>query len=95
MVRTRVIQSPEAALQLASLAPQPKREVRARLREMTRDPYGPSTKPLDDMDEPTFRVRVDGYRILFRPGPGVREITVFRIRPRETAYDGLEGPEDD
>ena len=61
---------------------------------MERDPYGPDTIPMA-ADEPTFRVRVGGYRILFRPGPGLREITVFRIRPRETAYEGLEHPEDD
>ncbi len=43
--------------------------------------------------EVVHRVREDGYRILFRPGPGQREITVIRIALREVAYEGFEHPD--
>lgn len=93
-MRIRVGLTDEAKAQLRTLAPIPKRSVREQLRAMEQDPYGPDTIPMKS-DRPLFRVRVGDYRILFRPRPGIREITVFRIRPRETAYEGLERPEDD
>ena len=90
-VRYRVIQSDEAGTQLKALAPEPKRRIRAKLREMTRDPNGPDTLRMQ-RPEVLFRVREGDYRIIFRPGPGPREITVVRIGRRERVYEGLERP---
>ena len=88
-MRFRVTRSPEAAEQLAALAPDPKRRVRDVLRDLELNPYGPKTLQMQ-ADALMFRVREDGYRIIFEPGPGVREITVTRIALREVAYEGLE-----
>lgn len=94
-MRFRVTRSPEAAEQLAALAPRPKRRVREVLRALELNPYGPGTLQMR-ADVLRFRVREDGYRIIFEPGPGVREITVIRIALREVAYEGLEfGAPDD
>ena len=90
-MRYRVIQSDEADAQLKALAPEPKRRVRGKLREMTRDPYGPDTRQME-WPEILFRVRAGDYRIIFRPGPGVREITVVRIGHRDRVYEGFEHP---
>ena len=46
-----------------------------------------------ESDEVVYRVREDGYRILFRPGSGRREIRVLRIALREVAYEGYEHPD--
>lgn len=91
MIPFRVRRSDLAAEQYRFLAPSPKREVKAALRELGEDPYGPGVLQLDAEDE-TFRIRAGDYRILFRPGPGHRELTVFRIAPREVAYEGFEHP---
>ena len=56
---------------------------------MEDDPYGPNTNQLR-FEETRFRVRVGDYRIIFRPGPGEREVTVTRIGHRDWVYEGLE-----
>ena len=61
------------------------------LRDLEEGPYGPLSRQLElNSDEIVYRVRENGYRILFRPGPGHREITVFRIALRPAAYEGYE-----
>ena len=85
----RVRRSDEAILQFRSLPPEPKRRVKEALRELASDPYGPGTIEME-AQEPTFRVRVDDYRVLFNPGPAVDEITVFRIALRSVVYEGYE-----
>ncbi len=87
-----VRRSDEAIRQFRTLPPEPKRRVKEALRELASDPYGPLTKEME-AQEPTFRVRVDNYRVLFNPGPGIDEITVFRIALREVAYEGFEHPD--
>ncbi len=42
------------------------------------------------LNEIRYRVRVGDYRIVFRPGPRPREVTVTRIGHRATVYEGLE-----
>ena len=79
----------EAKEERASMPPVPKRLVRRALREMERDPYALDTIQLE-RPEILFRVRVDDYRIIFRPGPAVREVTVIRVAHRDRAYEGLE-----
>ncbi len=93
-MRFRVSLTDEAKQQRATLAPDPKSRVRRVLRELERDPYGPDTLRMR-ANVLRFRVREDGYRIVFEPGPGVREITVTRIALREVAYEGLESPPQD
>lgn len=85
----RVRRSDEAIRQFRTLPPDPKRRVKDALRELTRNPYGHSTLQME-ASEPTYRVRVDDHRILFNPGPGLREITIFRIAPRPVAYRGYD-----
>ncbi len=88
-MRFRVPLEDEARAQLRELAPVPKREVRRVLREMENDPYALDTIPLQRR-EIRYRVRVGDYRIIFRPGPGEREVTVTRIGHRDRVYEGLE-----
>ena len=56
---------------------------------MEDEPFGPDTIKLR-LNEIRYRVRVGNYRIVFRPGPGEREVTVTRIGRRESVYEGLE-----
>lgn len=79
----------EARAQLRALAPVPKRVVRQRLREMEDGPYELNVRQLE-RPEVLFRIRAGDYRIVFRPGPGEREVTVTRIGHREWVYEGLE-----
>lgn len=88
-MRFRVTLNADADDQLRALAPVPKKEIRRVLREMANDPYALDTIPLD-RPESFHRVRVGDYRIIFRPGPRRREVTVTRIGHRESVYEGLE-----
>lgn len=56
---------------------------------MRDDPYPPGYLQLD-RPEVLFRIRVGDYRIVYRPGPRRREVTVARIGDREWVYEGLE-----
>lgn len=87
-MRFRIALEDEARAQVRNLAPGPKRDVRRTLREMERDPYALNVKQLD-LPIVRFRIRVGDYRIVFRPGPGRREVTVTRVGHRESVYDGL------
>ncbi len=92
-MRYRVGLDDEAHAQRAVLPPSTKRKVNQLLLELESDPYGPISLQLTlTTDEIVYRVREDGYRILFQPGPGHREITVTRIAPRAVAYEGFEHP---
>lgn len=75
-------------MQRRSLSPAVKRAIRRTLREMEVDPYALDTIRLQRR-EVSYRVRVGDYRIVFRPGPGAREVTVTRIGHRESVYEGL------
>lgn len=88
-MRFRITLNADADDQLRALAPVPKKEVRRVLREMVNNPYALDTIPLD-RPEPFYRVRVGDYRIVYRPGPRRREVTVVRIGHREWVYQGLE-----
>lgn len=88
-MRFRIALEEEARAQLRNLAPDPKRHVRSTLREMALDPYALNAKPLE-LPVVRFRIRAGDYRIVFRPGPGEREVTVTRIGHRATVYEGLE-----
>ena len=92
-MRFRVSLSDEALAQRAVLPPHPKRSVNQLLLELETDPYGSHSLQLElESDEIVYRVREDGYCILFRPVPGRREISVFRIALRPVAYEGFERP---
>ena len=90
-MRFRVVLNRAAQAQRAVLAPHPKRRVNEVLEAMETDPYGRISIRLTlDEDDEVHRARAGGYRILFRPGPGSREVTVFRIARRAVAYEGFE-----
>ena len=92
-MRFRVRPTDEAKQQRAELPSGTKRRVKELLRELEKDPFGPISLQLTlNTGEIVYRVRTNGYRILFRPGPGIREITVFRIAPRPVAYEGFVRP---
>ena len=90
----RVGLTDEARAQRTALAPGPKRSVHRVLREMERDPYGSRTLEMEG-DELRYRVRAGDYRIIFEPGPGVREVSVIRIAHRDWVYEGFERPGSD
>lgn len=93
-MRCRIALEGEARTHLRNLAPGPKRVIREALREMAEDPYGPDTIRLE-RPEIRYRVRVGDYRIVFRPGPGQREVTVTQIGHRDSVYEGLERSSED
>ena len=88
-MRFKVTLRDEARAQLRRLAPVPKSEVWRVLREMEEDPYPPEHKRLE-WPEVLYRVRVGDHRIVFRPSPGRREVTVTRIGHRDSVYEGSE-----
>ena len=87
----RVTRSREAAEEYRTLPPDPKKRVKAALAELAEYPYGPAVLQMN-WDVERYRVRVGDYRIIFEPGPDSGQITILRIRERETAYEGMEHP---
>lgn len=55
---------------------------------MERDPFALDYHQLD-RPEVVYRIREGGYRIVFEPGPGHREVTVVRIGHQGSVYEGL------
>lgn len=83
--------APEAQDLLLTLAPAPKREIRAALRLIAQDPRHPDLNlKLLRKDGPYyfFRARVGDYRIIFAPVGD--NIFVWRIQHRRDGYDWLE-----
>ena len=88
----RVIRTEPAREEYRALSPLPRREVKAALCALRL--YGtsaPDTAPLEDVPN-TWRVRVNRLRIVFELDEAKRIIRVTRIRPRPTAYEGIERP---
>ena len=84
-----VRRSDAAQEQIRTLAPRPKREIRAALLLLDGGPHAADAKKLDGFD--TFwRVRVGGWRIVFDFDEDRREITILRVARREVVYEGLE-----
>ena len=84
-----VRRSDAAQEQIRTLAPRPKREVRAAILLLDEGPHAADAKKLDGFD--TFwRVRVGGWRIVFDFDEDRREITILRVARREVVYEGLE-----
>lgn len=91
-MRFRIRFTDDADEDWAALSVPVRRRIRARLRELSDDPFPRSSLTLCGYPG-RLRVKSDGYRILYRVGPvreAVRIISVLRIRPRETAYVGYE-----
>ena len=88
--RCRVIKTDEADLEHRALSPIPRRDVKQVLRNLR---FGPSAEAisLEGFDN-LWRERLDGLRVIFEFYPSERLIRVIRIRPRSTAYEGLERP---
>lgn len=91
----RVVYDPPAANELRRLPPAPRRLVRRYLRALGRDEWS-SLDIAELRGYPgVLRLVADGYRVLFRRhGAEAQTLTVIRIRPRATAYEGFELPRD-
>ena len=91
-MRFRIRFTDDADEDWAALSTPVRRRIRARLRELSGDPFPQSSLTLCGYPG-RLRVKSDGYRILYRVEPvreSVRIINVLRIRPRATAYAGYE-----
>lgn len=87
----RVTTTDQAEDELAGLSPLRRRRVRATMRALADDYRAEGAKPLVNQPD-LWGVRVGGMRIVFRLEKAERIIRVTRVRPRETAYDGIERP---
>ena len=90
-MRLIVRTTPDADAEIAALSPQAKRLVNACFRVLRRTPFASGTIELRN-NENLFRREVDGYRVVFLHAPNSRVIEVRRVRPRVTAYEGLNPP---
>ena len=85
-----VYRTDEAEQEYGSLSPKRKGDVKAVLRMLSLGPGSGGSKELEGHPG-MFRVHVSKrWRILFTIEAEVRRIRVFRIRPRNRAYEGLE-----
>ena len=89
-MRYRVRLSDDAKLELRGLSPGPRRAVNTILKRLRSGPDHSVDLLLEDQPD-TWRARTGRWRVVFEIEPG-RAIYVTRIRPRETAYEGIERP---
>ena len=89
MLNYRVRRTEEAAEQIRSLSPRPRRLFNDAARELARDPRGGNAKKLDRY-ETLWRVPIGGWRIIFTVDLGARVVTILRVGRRRTVYDDLE-----
>ena len=62
------------------------RRVDAKLQSLAREPRPRGVAKLQGSEGEGFRVRVGNYRILYTIDDGTRTVSVYRVRPRPTAY---------
>ena len=89
--RYRVTLTDAAEAERSSLSPHPKREIKQELRKLNEGTDRPNVKLLEGVPN-TWTVRVNRLRIVFELEDDARIIRVIRIRPRPTAYEGIERP---
>ena len=87
----RVILTDEARAEYRALSPHPKRRIKAEIRDLNEGTDRPNVAPLEGVAN-TWRVRVNRLRIVFEIDEAERIIQITRIRPRPTAYEGIERP---
>ena len=73
------------------MSPRPRRDVKQELRKLNEGTDRPNVKQLEGVQN-TWTVRVNRLRIIFELDEAERTIRVIRIRPRPTAYEGIERP---
>ena len=89
MLNFRVRRTDEAAEQIRSLSPEPRRRFNDAVRDLARDPRGANTKKLDHY-ETLWRFRMGGWRIIFNVDLEGRVVTILRVGRRRTVYDDLD-----
>ena len=89
--RYRVVLTDAAEAERRSLSPHPKREIKQELRKLNEGTDRPNVKRLEGVAN-MWTVRVNRLRIVFELDEAERTIRVTRIRPRPTAYEGIERP---
>jgi len=68
------------------LTPDVLRRVDAKLQSLAREPRPRGVAKFQGSEGEGFRVRVGNYRILYTIDDGTRTVSVYRVRPRPTAY---------
>ncbi len=61
------------------------------LADLALDPFPPDALELRG-HAGHYRIRLNGYRVIYRISESRRRISVLRIRPRARAYIGFESP---
>ena len=89
MLNYRVRRTDEAAEQIRSLSPRPRRLFNDAARELARDPRGHNAKKLDRY-ETLWRFPIGGWRIIFTVDLEARVVTILRVGRRRTVYDDLD-----
>ena len=89
MLNYRVRRSDQAAAQIRSLSPRPRRLFNDAVRELARNPRGDRAKKLNRY-ETLWRVPIGGWRIIFSVDVEARVVTILRVGRRRTVYDDLD-----
>ena len=89
MLNYRVRRTDEAAEQIRSLSPEPRRRFNDAARDLARDPRGGNAKKLDDY-ETLWRIPIGGWRIVYDLDLEGRVVTILRVGRRKTVYDDQE-----
>lgn len=78
-----------AEVEIKDLPGRLRREALELLQGFEENPFPPDSVPLVG-HAGLYRVRLEGYRILYRVSVKRRQVLVIRVRPRSVAYRGLE-----
>ena len=78
--------TPKARKQIRALDATVRRRIEAAIVKLETVPFPPGVKAMQGTDEPTFRVKVGDWRILYTVDAGVLLVLVVSVGPRREIY---------
>jgi mRNA-degrading endonuclease RelE of RelBE toxin-antitoxin system len=82
-MRYRLKILPEAKRSLRQMPPQLAELASETILELAEDPFPPDSKPLVRQLQDRYRVRVNGWRIIYAVNERDRVVAVLAVRPRD------------
>lgn len=76
--------------QLSDLPPRIQKAVAEILLDLRENPYPPDTLAMERQYAGFYRIRVDGYRVVYRVDEAARTVWIWKIAPRDrSTYTSL------
>jgi len=86
----QIIVLPQAQRQLLQIRRPIQNQIRSAIRSLASDPTPPDSIPMTGKGQGLYRLRIGGYRIIYRVHEDRLVVVVIRVGPRGNVYRGFE-----